>query len=349
MTDNNGTINLPAPNDGMHPLDEVVQLLTTYMDMPVEAMVACALWAAHTYRVEDFDHTSILHVSAVTEESGKTRLGSDLIGNLVANPEHFAFTSPASLRRTLLRLQHEGKKPTFIMDEADELLKTRDDLTGLLNYGVSRSGPIPLSMPTDDGGWEVVKIDAYCPKILIGIGDLPAKTLASRTIPIRLSRRTANGERLPRLRANTITEVIQPLGARLGEWAKSVELPRPDALARDYVSPELSDRQADLWEPLLMMADTAGGDWGARAREAAISLHARSKKYSVNEALLRDIKTVFVDLGDPDTVSSDELCEKLTESEDFGWGNYRSATGLSSTPSRWPAFCGKWALESLSE
>jgi len=35
----------------------------------------------------------------------------------------------------------------------------------------------------------------------------------------------------------------------------------------------LSDRQGDAWEPLLAIADAAGGDWPAHARAAAVALH----------------------------------------------------------------------------
>jgi hypothetical protein len=75
------------------------------------------------------------------------------------------------------------------------------------------------------------------------------------------------------------------------------------------------------------MAEAAGGDWGQRAREAAVRLHARGRNYSVVEALLRDIKIVFDECG-ADSIKSQHLVEMLTENEDFEWANYRSATGV---------------------
>ena len=42
--------------------------------------------------------------------------------------------------------------------------------------------------------------------------------------------------------------------------------------ASPSVPDELNDRPADNWDPLLAIADLAGGDWPARARKAAIEL-----------------------------------------------------------------------------
>jgi hypothetical protein len=57
----------------------------------------------------------------------------------------------------------------------------------------------------------------------------------------------------------------------------------------------LNDRQADAWDPLLAIAEVAGGDWPKRAREAALSLCRADEA----EAAERDIKiTLLMDIGD---------------------------------------------------
>ena len=40
----------------------------------------------------------------------------------------------------------------------------------------------------------------------------------------------------------------------------------------------VEDRDADVWEALLAVADAAGGDWPERARAAAVALVAQSKE-----------------------------------------------------------------------
>ena len=59
----------------------------------------------------------------------------------------------------------------------------------------------------------------------------------------------------------------------------------------------VADRDADVWEAPLAIADAAGGDWPARARAAAVALVAESKASSpsLGIRLLADIRTVFGD------------------------------------------------------
>ena len=39
----------------------------------------------------------------------------------------------------------------------------------------------------------------------------------------------------------------------------------------------VEDRDADIWEPLLAIADSVGGEWPKRARVAAVSLVSAAK------------------------------------------------------------------------
>jgi hypothetical protein len=68
-------------------------------------------------------------------------------------------------------------------------------------------------------------------------------------------------------------------------------------LANATALPELDDRANDNWEPLLAIADCAGGDWPDRARAAAISLSRErndaEQAGSIHEQLLEDIRGYF--------------------------------------------------------
>ena len=65
----------------------------------------------------------------------------------------------------------------------------------------------------------------------------------------------------------------------------------PAALAVD------NDRAKDMWEPLLAVADVAGGDWPKRAREAGQALAQESEtetaEADVKLVLLADIRDIF--------------------------------------------------------
>jgi hypothetical protein len=60
----------------------------------------------------------------------------------------------------------------------------------------------------------------------------------------------------------------ETIRGRLELWARSV----PTDIEWPEMPPEVRDRDADVWEPLLAVADLVGGSWPSRAREAAIAL-----------------------------------------------------------------------------
>jgi len=95
----------------------------------------------------------------------------------------------------------------------------------------------------------------------------------------------------------------------------------------------VEDRDADVWEALLAVADAAGGDWPVRARAAAVALVAESKEStpSLGIRLLADLRTVF---GDRDGVSTADIVAALQELTEAPWaelvaGKPINARGLS--------------------
>lgn len=304
----------------VHVLDDVADVFRTYMAMNEEEVTACVLFCASTHRIEDFDTAPYLRIGSLTEESGKTRC-RDIVEMFSANPVSADFGTRSAIVRLAKRLGERGKIPTIIIDETDKSLH-QDDLIGILNGGFNRGHTVPLVVPKDDT-WETVQIDPFGPKVLAGIGDLPDKALASRTIPVNLRRHV--GKRLPKLREKQKREV-RDLATRLSTWAKQIVFPDFDSLPADFMPEALGDRQADMWEPLLLMADAAGGEWPLNAREAATALHRRKSKLSTLEALLHDIKSVF-DEQEVDSISSDGLMSALS-TEPYEWAIYRTPTGV---------------------
>ena len=67
----------------------------------------------------------------------------------------------------------------------------------------------------------------------------------------------------------------------------------------------VEDRAADTWEPLIAIADLAGGDWPARARKAAIALTAEDDTdTTLGARLLADLRDVF---GDADAMHGETI------------------------------------------
>ena len=92
---------------------------------------------------------------------------------------------------------------------------------------------------------------------------------------------------------------------------------------------QITDRNADCWEPLLAVADAAGGDWPERPDVAAVALVADSMAAppSIGVRLLADLRTVF---GDAEHMSTEDVLAALWSP----WRRRRGATFVarSSTP-----------------
>jgi len=84
----------------------------------------------------------------------------------------------------------------------------------------------------------------------------------------------------------------------------------------------VTDRDADVWEPLLAVADVAGGTWPERARVAAVALvkEARDSTPSLGVRLLSDLQTVF---GAADKLATATILRELHDMDEAPWGDLR--------------------------
>jgi hypothetical protein len=300
-------------------LIEVLAFIEQYVVIGSHELLAVALWTMHTHVFESSPTTPYLSVKSPEKQCGKTRT-IETVALLVAKPLMTANISEAALFRAVSSL-----RPTLLFDEVDSIFraaneKGRDDLRGILNAGYRRGGQAVRC-----GGrnmTELESFDVFCPKLLAGIGELP-DTLRDRSIPIVLKRR-APGEQVSKFRSRTAEAAAEPVRDRLAAWAEGVadrlavaEPPMPD---------ELSDRATDCWEPLIAIADLAGADWGARARNAAKALSGRGadEDESRGVKLLTDIRTVFTG----DAVSSHDLAAALNGLAESQWGGWNQGAGL---------------------
>tara|TARA_Y100000588_G_C13988732_1_gene810490 strand:- start:189 stop:827 length:639 start_codon:yes stop_codon:yes gene_type:complete len=91
----------------------------------------------------------------------------------------------------------------------------------------------------------------------------------------------------------------------------------------------LTDRQQDIWEPLFVIADVAGGHWPQRVRNAANSLFGASDQdvELVGNQLLVHVRQYFDENG-RDRVFSSDLCDWLNGLEDGGYSSWNHGKGV---------------------
>ena len=88
--------------------------------------------------------------------------------------------------------------------------------------------------------------------------------------------------------------------------------------ARPAIPAQLNDRAADIWEPLLALADLAGGAWAESARQAAIGLSTSSQEGDPMASLLLDIFKLFA-VNNVDRALSRALAAGLDGCGDRPW------------------------------
>ena len=189
----------------------------------------------------------------------------------------------------------------------------------MLNAG-HRRGATALRCVVRGKQIDVEEFPAFCAVALAGLGDLP-DTLMTRSVVIRMRRR-GPGEHVEPFRHRLHGPEAEPLREHLEVWADGVR----DELRDDWpkMPDGIEDRNADVWEALLSVADCCGGDWPSRARVAAVALVAlsRDRPQTLGLQLLDDLRTSFNYVG-VHLLSSDALLAQLTSMDESPWADLR--------------------------
>ena len=237
---------------------------------------------------------------------------------LVPDPVAAVNVTPAYLFR---KVGGEDGPPTILFDEIDTVFgakaKEHEELRALLNSG-HRRGAVAGRCVVRGATVETEEISSYSAVALAGLGWLP-DTILSRSIIVRMRRR-APEEKIEAFRRRVHAPIGEALRRRLAGWAATILDEATEA--RPEMPAGVDDRDADIWEPLLAVADIAGGDWPNRAREAAKALVAvaREVEPSLNIRLLADLRTVF---GDEEQLTTKQILAALCAIEDAPWNDLK--------------------------
>ncbi len=308
-----------AKVNGARVLRSVETFLARFVSYPTEAArIAHTLWIAHAWLMDHWDSTPRIAFLSPEPGSGKSR-ALEVTEPLVPRAVHAVNVSSAALFR---KVSDEAGPPTILYDEADTVFHAKakadsEDVRAFLNSG-HRRGALSSRCVTRGKTIEVVDFPSFCAVALAGLNDLP-DTIMTRSVLVRMRRR-APSERVEQWRQRTSGTEAAPIAKGLQEWAQSVV-----AITTWPEMPAgVEDRDADVWEALLAVADLAGDEWPERARVAAVALVAASKenKGSLGIQLLSDLRTVFDTAGE-DRLSTDELIQKLTGIPESPWGDLR--------------------------
>jgi hypothetical protein len=313
----------PEPVAGGAMLDALARTIRRHVILPTAAADATALWIAHTWVAERFQHSPRLGIGSPAKRCGKSTL-LDLLRATCKRPLKADNISASGVFRTVEALRDEGGL-TLLVDEADSFLGGNEELRGILNSGFEQSGEV-VRVVELDGELRAVRFATFCPVALAGIGKLP-DTLADRAVPITLQRKAA-AETVVKLRAPGARAALHKAARCLARWAAD----RGQHLPLDPMVPdEMGDREGDISVPLLAIADDAGGEWPARTRRALLDLfglrNASEGNAEAGALLLADIRTLFLGMSALRLTSAD-IVERLGQMEERPWPEWRQGKPL---------------------
>lgn len=296
-------------------LDDICDAIAKYCVLPGEhEYFAVALYCAYTHLSDVFDFAPRLIIRSPQMRSGKTRL-LEVIGEIARNPLHSVNATPATIFRSL----DTDPNQTLMLDEVDAWFtgntsESGNAIRGLINAGYQRGGYVQRM-----GGnnmTEVQRFTVFAPVVMAGIGKLPA-TIQDRSVVVMMRRKAPN-EKVDKYRIRRDRPGLQKIHERVSEWSKDVR-----DVAKIYASNGIDipvdDRQADVWEPLLIVAQLAGGNWPDTAREACKVMCANTDAEdsdSPDLLLLGDVRDIF---GNATFIRSSELVSHLKMLHDSPW------------------------------
>ncbi|MGB3440827.1 MAG: DUF3631 domain-containing protein [Actinophytocola sp.] len=307
-----GTLRTP----GHDVLDAVVAFVSRFSAFPNEHCApTVALWYAHTHIADRLYVTPRLILDSAEPGSGKTRV-LEVGQYLVAKPEMTISITPAAVFRMLV----EGPI-TLLFDEIDAVFSPKtggnnEDLRALLNAGYKRTATVARCVG-DAKSMNVARFPVYAPVALAGIaGGMPA-TITTRAVTIHMRKRRYD-EVVEEFIEEDVEREATPLREDLESWvyrvADKVAHARPDR-------PDgVRDRAAEIWRPLLAIADAAGGHWPETARLACrhFVLEEGPRDVSTGVRLLADVREIFR-TQHTDRMTTADLIRELHAIEDGPW------------------------------
>jgi len=232
--------------------------------------------------------------------------------------------TPAAIVRIVAK-----KRPTLFLDEMDSQLGANKEyaeaIQGILNEGFQKKG-VFIKCVGDE--FMPTEFPVFSPKCFAGIGRLP-DTVASRSIPIEMVRKLPS-EKIQSFREREVTAASLFIRKELKEWATTEVVNQLQEIRPASIS-GLGDRQNDISEPLLSIAQLAGDEWLQRlikSLEAIFKVNDLEDQ-SIGTSLLTDIRSVY-DEKQTDILDSESLAAGLCEIQESPWASL--ANGRKMTP-----------------
>ncbi len=292
-----------------------------------------ALWIIGTYFHRMFPKYPYIHLNG-NAGSGKTKCLT-FIAALGFNGELSVGNTPSYMIRIIDR-----NSATCCLDEVERLNRTQDDnaktVVNMLNAGYKRGSYVGKSEPGGKGEkWEPKRFEAYSPKVLAGIQNLPY-TLATRCVPILM------------LKSSNLKIVNNEVDELDVKWKKirnqlyRLLLVRHEEVLAAYsqlTDSDLFGRAWELWHPIFALAKTVNQSVYEEVRSLALDIEKHKEQVEtpniIGPSLLKAIYDYLDIKGYSEQfLSTSEMYGMLAnyDQELFGW---LDSPDKKTKPGRW--------------
>ena len=306
--------------DGEKLYQEIKDLFDQSLILPRGASTMLTLWCLATHGRDEVLFAAILLVSSPVKGCGKST-ALEIVASLVYKTHFTGSITTAGIFRLL-----SEEKGTMILDEADTYFAGNNEMAGILNNIYKNNGAGVTRCDTSNGFTPVV-FDAFG-FVAIGMIGLPPDTVMSRSVPIRLKKKSASEEVKRFSGSNEHTDRLRD---QCSEWmADQLEV----LAGMEY--PRLKsgqDRYDDNVEYLLAIAQLIGLEVYESAKLAALEIMDIVEDQDFGLVLLRDLREIFSQ-SDRVSFKTSSVLDKLKGLDESPWGEYLrgkpiSARGLS--------------------
>jgi len=310
----------PNPINPAQLLDEISETIRRFIVLDKYQADIASLWVAACWLVDVINTAPIALINAPEKACGKTQLLT-ILGKLAPRATQLSGISPSVLFRMIEKYQ-----PTLFVDEIETVLKDNEDLRGLLNAGHTRDSAYVWRSVTSGDDFEPKQFKIWGMKAIAGINAIKlAETVTSRSIIFELRRKKPNEsvERLRYIEPALLARLTAQLARFVSDYSDKVKQVKPS------LPDELGDREQDNIEPLLQIADVAGGHWLDTATKAALKICGTAQNtQSIATELLGDIQEIF-ETKCVTKISTTDLIQALISDEEKSWATYNRGNQLS--------------------
>lgn len=311
---------------GAQVLTDISSLIRRYLVCDDHQLTILSLWIACTQCHHHFGRAPYLDIHSAEPHSGKT-LCLNLLCNLTATCILYTGVPATPLIARLIQGRSldefdfsESKDPcTVFLDDCQQSFgaSERQPIIALLNSGSDISGFFAHGKQD---------FNLFGPKAFAGNSPLP-RSLAARCIPIHL-RRPRPSEKFARYCMGGVAEALKTHRARLKDWLKQAAQSLTNAAKNDPhdLPLALSPGQRECAEPLVHIADVAGGAWPAKVRAALVAVF-ELVEVSPELQLLSDVRAIFRNKNNPEYLATSDLLSELREMEDRLWSAWGPKSG----------------------